>query len=102
MKSVSDLIEGDYIAFGFNYNGKEPDEIIVDRITSVWSKGAAFIVHFLYGHKSLAEIIEKEKILAIGNENGAGKIKGWGGKYDILNQKAINEIIDRANNSKVI
>jgi len=92
MRSVSDLIEGDYIAFGFNYNSKEPNEIIVDRITSVWSRGEAFIVHFLYGHKSLAEIVEKEKILAIGNEKGNGEIKGWKGKYDIINQKEIDRI----------
>ncbi len=74
--------QGDYIAFGFNYNGGDPKEIIVDKITNVYDNDV--LVHFLYGHHSLAEFIPKDKIIAIGNENGIGKIKGWGGSFDIL------------------
>lgn len=82
MKNISDLKEGDHIAFGFNYNGGTPTEIIVDKISSI-HKGE-FLVHFLYGHHSLAEYIKPDNIIAIGNPNGTGKINGWGGKYDIL------------------
>jgi hypothetical protein len=92
MKSVSDLAKGDYIAFGFNYNGGEPSEIIVNNITSAW--GDEFLVHFVYGYKSLSEFVKKENILAIrNNETGEGTIKGWSGKYDILNQKEIDRIL---------
>lgn len=82
MKKVEDLKEGDYIAFGFNYNGGEPDEIIVSNITSV--KGSQVLSHFLYGHHSLGEFIQKSDIIAIGNPEGEGKIRGYRNKFDIL------------------
>jgi hypothetical protein len=94
MKSISDLAKGNYIAFGFNYHGGKPNEIIVDNITNV--DGDKVLVHFLYGYKSLGEYVNKKDILAIGNnETGEGKIKGWSGKYDILNQKEIDRILER-------
>lgn len=94
MKSVDNLTEGDYIAFGFNYNGPIPKEIIVSDIVDII--GDDVLVCFLYGYKSLAEVVKKENILAIGNnETGEGKIKGWSGKYDILNQKEMDEILAR-------
>jgi hypothetical protein len=92
MKSVEDLTKGEYIAFGFNYNGGEPNEIIVDNITEIYEKNV--LVHFLYGYKSLSEFVKKEDILAIGNSKGKGTIKGWVGNYDILNQKKIDEILN--------
>jgi hypothetical protein len=92
MKSIDRLTEEDYIAFGFNYNEGEPNEIIVNNITSIYEDRV--LVHFLYGYKSLAEFVKKEDILAIGNEEGEGKIKGWTGKYDILNQERINKILN--------
>jgi hypothetical protein len=79
--SLSQLKEGDYIAFPFTYNGEQV-EIIVDNITSVNDKEV--LVHFLYGHHSLAEYIKKEDIIAIGDMNANGKIKGWSGKFNIL------------------
>jgi hypothetical protein len=79
---LENLKEGDYIAFGFSYNGGKHTDIVVDNITSV-SKGRV-LVHFLYGHHSLAEYIEKKDIIAIGNKGGESKIKGWGGKFDLL------------------
>ena len=92
MKSISELAKGDYIAFGFNYNGGEPNEIIVNEIDEIYQ--GKFLTEFLYGYRSLSEFVEKENVLAIGNnETGEGKIKGWGGKYDILNQKGIDKIL---------
>jgi len=93
MKSIDKLTKGDYIAFGFNYNGGEPNQIIVDNITEICNN--EFLVHFLYGYKSLSEFVKKEDILAIGNTEGEGKISSWGGKYDILNQKKIDEILSK-------
>ncbi|VVB82422.1 Uncharacterised protein [uncultured archaeon] len=92
MRSINDLVDGDYIAFGFDYNGGEPSEIIVDKIQSVYMKGKVFSVTFLYGYKSLTEYVNDKKILAIGNEKGRGKIPGWKGNYDIINQEEINRI----------
>lgn len=94
MKTVDSLTKGDYIAFGFNYHGGEPNEIIVDNITQVYEDKV--LVHFIRGWTSLAEFVKKDKILAIRNsETGEGTIEGWSGKYDIINQKSIDEILER-------
>jgi hypothetical protein len=74
--------KGTYIAFGFNYNGGKPSEIIVDNVTS--TNETKVLVHFMYGHHSLAEYVAKEDIIAIGNPKGKGKIRGWTGNFDIL------------------
>jgi len=78
---LAQLKKGDYIAFPFTYNG-ERKEIIVDNITSVSDKEV--LVHFLYGHHSLAEYIKKEDIIAVGDMNASGRIKGWIGTFNIL------------------
>lgn len=93
MRSIDNLAKGDYVVFGFNYNGGEPNEIIVDNITEVYEKDV--LIHFLYGYKSLSETIKKEEILAIGNSKGKGTIEGWGGTYDILNQEKIDKILKK-------
>ena len=94
MKTLDNLEKRDYIAFEFNYNGGEPDEIIVDNISSIAKDYV--IVHFLYGYKALSEITQKEDILAIGETRVATKsIKGWSGDFHILNQEKINEIQKR-------
>jgi len=82
MKKVSELVEGDYIAFGFNYNGGEPKEIMVSNITSI--RNEQVLVHFLYGHHSLGEWVPFDQIIGIGNVDGITKINGWGGKFDLL------------------
>jgi hypothetical protein len=93
MKSVENLTKGDHMAFGFNYNGGEPNEIIVDNITEIYEKDV--LIHFVYGYKSLSESVKKEDILAIGNSKGRGRIKGWTGSYDILNQEKIDNILNK-------
>lgn len=86
MKSINHLTKEDYIAFDFR------DKIIVSDITKIYSDKV--LVHFLEGYKSESEFVEKGKILAIGNnETGEGRIKGWGGKYDILNQEEIDKLL---------
>lgn len=79
---VLNLKNGDYIAFGFNYNGGEPNEIIVSNITE--KMDYTFIVHFMYGHHSLSESIKIENVLAIGDPEGTVGIKGWNGKFEII------------------
>jgi len=92
MKSVENLTEGDYIAFGINSNGGEPNEIIVDCVSKVLEDRA--LIYFM--GVTLRYEVKKENILAIGNnKSGEGKLKGWSGKYDILNQKEIDEILAR-------
>lgn len=94
MKTLNNLERGDYIAFGFNYNGGEPNEIIVDDISIIGEDYV--IVPFVYGYETLEKIIKKEDILATGNnKSGKEKINGWSGKYDILNKEKINEIESR-------
>ncbi len=85
MKKVAELKNGEYIAFGFDYNGGDPKEIMVADITSKHDGG--FIAHFMYGYKSLSEFIKYEDILAIGNTEGKTKIKGWSGHFDLINSE---------------
>ena len=81
-EKLESLKKGDYIAFGYNYNGGEPNEIIVDNIS--FAHDDDVIVHFLYGYRGLSERVNKADIIAIGNHEGEGKIPGWRGSYDIL------------------
>ena len=74
--------EGQFVGFGFNYNGDKHDEIIVDRITMVMDDKV--LVHFMYGYKSLGEWINKDDIIAIGDSKSSGKINGWTGNFNIL------------------
>jgi hypothetical protein len=94
-KTLETLEKGDYIAFGFNYHGGKPNEIIVDKITLV--EEDRVFVHFLYNYKSLCEVVKKEDILAIGNRDGDGKIPGWRWIFQMneLNPKKIEEIVKR-------
>lgn len=85
MKKIENLKVGDYIAFGFDYNGGEPKSIEVSNITSISDYG--ILVHFIYGHHSLAEYVKKENIIAIGNPEGKSKIHGWNGSFDVVNKK---------------
>lgn len=89
-EKLKSLKEGHYIAFGFNYNGGEPKEIIVTNITKVYEDRV--LVHFNYGHHSLGEFIKKNEILAIGNNQFNGKIKGWKGGFDILKPFEFNKL----------
>lgn len=91
MKTIDSLKKGDYIAFGFNYNGGKPNEIIVDNITEIIED--LFIIHFTYGHHSLSEVIKKEDILAIGDLEGTDKISGWVGNYNILQKEKLEKIL---------
>lgn len=79
---IDNLKEGDYIAFAFSYFGRNA-EINVNNITKVYEDKV--LVHFMYGHHSMAEFIDKKDIIAIGDNNlGTEKIKGWGGKFILL------------------
>ncbi|VVB84036.1 Uncharacterised protein [uncultured archaeon] len=92
MKTLDELKRGDYIAFGFNYNGGKPNEIIVSCIEKVW--GEEFSVSFGYNGRHLSEFVKKEKVLAIqDNEAGEEKIYGCIGKYCIINQKSVDKIL---------
>lgn len=95
MKNVENIQHGDYIAFGYNYNGGKPNEIIVAPVTAK-SEGT-FLTHFSIGYKSLGEWVKKEDILAIGcKENGTEKIEGWSGRFILVKErKTIDEIQDR-------
>ena len=80
---LDNLTDKNHIAFGFNYHGGTPDEIMVAQISFVHND--SFIVHFLYGHHSLGETVKKTEVLAVGDsENGTIGIKGWSGKYKVL------------------
>ncbi len=87
MKRVDDLKEGDYIAFPFKYLSSDPEEIMVSSITSVHENTRSVLVHFLNGHHSVGEWVKLDDILAIGNsESGESKLKGWSGKFDVVNK----------------
>jgi len=80
-QAIAQLKQGDYIAFQWNY-GIFGKEIIVNNITCI--RGNDVLVHFLYGYKSEAEWVSKDKIIAIGDPSASGKIKGWSGNFNII------------------
>jgi hypothetical protein len=84
--TVEALKAGDHIAFAWSYFGGGLDtkekEVQVSKITSVHN--GEFLVHFLHGHHSCAEYVKKEQVLAIGNEKGTDGIKGWSGKFILI------------------
>ena len=94
MKTLEDLEQGDYIAFGFRYNSDRKEEIIVDNITEVYKDKV--LVHFMYGHHSMSEYVKKKDILAIG-DNCEGKIKipGWNGKYIVLHPRKLSRVLKK-------
>jgi hypothetical protein len=82
MKTLKDLKDGDYIAFAWQWNGDREKEVWVSNITTR-QKGYS-VVHFLYGHHSISEIIKDEEVIAIGNPDGTAKMPGWRGSFDVL------------------
>lgn len=83
MKKPIDLGPDDYIAFGYNYYGGEPDEIIVGQ--TCFKSDGYFTIHFAYGTQSLAETVKFEDVLAIGNlVDGQTKLRGWKGTFDVI------------------
>lgn len=80
---IDNLQVGDYIAFGFDYNGGYPKEIIVDKISFVHTDSV--VVHFMYGTRAMSERVMKKDIIAIGAYDAKDTIPGWGGYYHILN-----------------
>jgi len=81
MRTVESLQDGDFIAFEFS-DGLDRPDIWVTDITTV--EEDQVLVHFVYGYKSEAEWIPKDKIIAIGNPEGQHRIPHWGGKFDII------------------
>lgn len=68
----------------------KPD-IVVENPSSI--KPAQILFHFYLG-KAGAEWIKKEEILAVGDmQNGTVKVKGWGGKFKILNEELFNKYV---------
>ena len=83
----------DFYLFGFNYNGEEPDEVIVAKPTAIYEDKILF--HFLYNYKSLAEDVYKENIIAVGNIDGTVSIVGWTGKFTIINQEVFDDLVSK-------
>ncbi|MEI6378786.1 MAG: hypothetical protein WCO55_03935 [Candidatus Falkowbacteria bacterium] len=76
--------------FGFNYNGGAPTDVIVETPSLI--NDTQILFHFLHGHHSLGEFINKSDIIAVGDDkNGTVGVKGWSGKYVILNEKLFNQ-----------
>ncbi len=91
MPNNLNLEKGDYIAFGYNYYGGEPNEIIVANIT--YMNEGSVLCHFLSGHHSVGEFVNYNDILAVGykeiNETDMPDtigIKGWSGKFIMVKQ----------------
>ncbi len=83
----------DFYLFGFNYNGGEPDEVIVAKPTAIYEDKILF--HFLYNYKSLTEDVYKKDIIAVGDINGTVAIAGWTGKYKIINQEVFDDLVSK-------
>ncbi len=87
-----EFIMGNYYMFIFPYGVLNRPDVIVEMPTLIYEKELLF--HFLYNYKSEGEFVKKEDILAVGDkDNGTVEIKGWGGKYTILNQELFDKYV---------
>lgn len=82
---------GQFYMFGFDYNGGTPKEVIVARPTTINDNDILF--HFMYGHHSMAEYVEKKNILAVGDDSGQVQIRGWTGRYKVINQPLFDKYV---------
>ncbi len=83
MKSIENISRNDFVVF-------YKEELKVEIVLEV-KKDSYKISNGIF----LPYEIKKEDILAIGNnETGKGKIKGLSGKYDVINQEKIDEIMN--------
>ena len=80
-KLLDEMKPGDFILFPFTWNG-DAAELMGAKITSV-HKGK-FLVHFLYGHHSLGEWVDRGAVIAVGGANYVEKVNGWRGNYNLL------------------
>ncbi|MCC6198632.1 hypothetical protein IT401_00210 [Candidatus Nomurabacteria bacterium] len=77
-------LEKHYMFFFAHARGTCTPGAIVEKPTKIEKDKVLF--HFLVGYKSEGEWIKKEEILAVGdNTTGTVQVKGWSGKYQILN-----------------
>lgn len=99
MKAELILDGTEHIMFGWSFHGgcrdtTTPEEVVVSSITSLFHDGKLVMVHFLDGYKSIGEQMTLDKIIAIGdNKNGTVEVKGWGGKYRIVNQELFDKYL---------
>lgn len=59
-------------------------------VTAIYEEGV--MIHYLYGYKSLADVVKWEDLMIIGDkENGEYfKISGYSGRGRILNRNVLN------------
>lgn len=87
-----DFKENDAVAFMWSYTGADKKELQMANITNILGNGD-IVVHFLYGYKSVAEIIKPEDVIAILNPEGTPtEVKGWKCKVrKVIDEKAWKE-----------
>lgn len=82
----------EYYMFYWRHGAVGPT-VIVGTPTSIETDSVLF--HFAQGFKSESRWVPKTEILAVGDlEKGTLEVKGWGGKYRILNQALVDTYID--------
>jgi len=68
--------------------------VIVEKPTSIDKNKILF--HFSLGTSSESEYVKKSEILAVGdNVDGTIEVKGWSGKYRILNKKLFAQYLEK-------
>ena len=59
-------------------------------VTGIYANGV--MIHYLYGYKSEADIVNWEDIMIVGDKHGEYfKIRGYSGRGRILNREILNE-----------
>lgn len=66
-------------------------EVVVAKPTLV--NDTEILFHFSIGWKSEGEFINKSDILGVGSEYGTTEIRGWSGKYRIINQPLFDQYV---------
>ena len=66
--------------------------VIVSKPLFMDSEEIVFL--FLYGYRSEFYSVKKKEILAVSDNNGTVRVKGWKGRYKILNEELFNKNIE--------
>lgn len=82
VEGADELEPGTFIAFGYHPCDGTPVEIMVADITAKVDRG--YVVHFMDGLRSDSRHVPFRSVLAIGDPNGNTKLKGWGGRFKLM------------------
>ena len=83
-----------HILFEYQYSSDYTPHLQIAQVTETYEDRDAYLVRFLYGHKSVAEVIKKKDVLAVVDANGERLVlSGWSGTFKDINRERLRQYI---------